>query len=337
MDESRLELKVGALALGAVVIAGALVAVLGGLSTGRTFTFHADFAYAGGLPPGAVVKIAGVKVGRVREVQFRPGARDDKGRVVPVRLRIDIDATTATALRADTTCTVGSQGALGESFLEVLPGDAADALAEGAAVRGLDPPRLDVLLARLFSVFEDAANDEAFRNFLVQVASLAGSVDRVVDAHRAEIGSLFTDLAATLADGRAAMRDVRTAAQAGAVLLGEDELGRVVRDVGETVRVAKAELPVLAADARALMTRLDTLAGSVGPEELARLKATVARLDTAGAQVQKIVGSIEAIVAKIERGEGTLGGFVKDPQAYQDLRALLADLKANPWKFLWKP
>jgi phospholipid/cholesterol/gamma-HCH transport system substrate-binding protein len=337
MDESRLELKVGALALVALAVALALLAAVRGFPSSQGFTFHVDFGYAGGLPSGALVKIAGVKVGRVREVQFRPTARDDQGRAVPVRLVLDIDPATAPALRADATAAVGTQGALGESFVELLPGDASAPLSEGSAVRGLDPPRLDLLLARLFSVFEGAANDEAFRRFLTSVARLAGTFDTILEQNRPEIRALFENLGATMTDAREAVHEVRVAARAAAVLLADDDLPRLLHDAADTARVAKSEVPALAEETRALLARLDKLAGAVGPEEVAHLRSTLARLDATGAQVQRIATSIEALLAKIDRGEGTLGGFVKDPQAYHDLRSLLADLKQNPWKFLWKP
>src|SRR4051812_27232355 len=91
MDERRLELKVGLFALGAIALGVVIVIALAGLPGGSPFLLQADFAYAGGLPPGAVVKIAGVKVGRVKHVEFRPTARDADGKAMPVRLVLAID------------------------------------------------------------------------------------------------------------------------------------------------------------------------------------------------------------------------------------------------------
>src|SRR5437773_446272 len=156
MDERRLEFKVGALALMALALAAGLWLALRGVSGGRQFVFHVDFGYAGGLPSGAAVKIAGVKVGRIASVALRPDAQDAEGRPAPVRLTATIDRTAAAALRTDAIATVGAQGALGENYLEVLPGTKRGRLAEGGAIRGLDPPRLDVLLARLSAVVEGA-------------------------------------------------------------------------------------------------------------------------------------------------------------------------------------
>ncbi len=35
-------------------------------------------------------------------------------------------------------------------------------------------------------------------------------------------------------------------------------------------------------------------------------------------------------------GRGTIGGLYLDPKVYEDLRALLDDLKKHPWKMFWK-
>jgi phospholipid/cholesterol/gamma-HCH transport system substrate-binding protein len=52
------------------------------------------------------------------------------------------------------------------------------------------------------------------------------------------------------------------------------------------------------------------------------------------------VRSLEAVVRRIEQGEGTLGKLSKDDELYQDLlesvqslNALLQDLRANPKRY----
>lgn len=55
---------------------------------------------------------------------------------------------------------------------------------------------------------------------------------------------------------------------------------------------------------------------------LQNLKALSARLDTQ--------------MAKMEKGEGTLGALIHDQKMAQDLKDLINDLKKHPWKLLWK-
>jgi phospholipid/cholesterol/gamma-HCH transport system substrate-binding protein len=65
----------------------------------------------------------------------------------------------------------------------------------------------------------------------------------------------------------------------------------------------------------------------------ARFEETMNRLDGS-------VRSLEAVVRRIEQGEGTLGKLSKDDELYQDLlesvqslNALLQDLRANPKRY----
>ncbi len=48
-------------------------------------------------------------------------------------------------------------------------------------------------------------------------------------------------------------------------------------------------------------------------------------------------GNLNTIAANIRDGKGTLGKFVSDDAVYQDVQAFAADLKANPWKLLYRP
>jgi len=43
------------------------------------------------------------------------------------------------------------------------------------------------------------------------------------------------------------------------------------------------------------------------------------------------------LVDRVEQGEGTVGRLFRDEGIYDDLKGLTADLKANPWKLLYRP
>ncbi len=74
-EERSIEVKVGrALTiLVALGVLGAFVLVMGGLSFEKTYPVYVDFDNPGGLLTGAAVRIGGVKVGSVKELQFMGG------------------------------------------------------------------------------------------------------------------------------------------------------------------------------------------------------------------------------------------------------------------------
>jgi phospholipid/cholesterol/gamma-HCH transport system substrate-binding protein len=336
MDEQRLELRVGALALVALAIAVTLVITLTGFVGGNRFTLFADFGFAGGLSAGAPVKISGVKVGRIREVQFRPDAHDASGRLTPVRLVVDVDRSAAVALRTDAVAAVGTQGALGESFLELIPGNAPAPLAERSAIAGYDPPRLDLVLARLFSFLNDATNDAALKNFLVQLGSLANGFNSFLTANRDDITRTFKNVGELMGSAQDTLGSAKVAAQNLSLLLSSPEIKQIVGDFSVTARSARTELPGLLADTHAMVSRLQTATGNLSEEDVAHVKDMLVRYDALGTQLQTVSSRADALLSAIQRGDGTLGKVIKDPKVYDDLRALLADIKAKPWKLVWK-
>ncbi|MBS1151923.1 MAG: Mce family protein, partial [Myxococcaceae bacterium] len=76
MDESKLELKVGALLLAALLGTLGLLSLMGELSFGSHATLKVDWSHTGNVVKGAPVKIAGVGVGRVEHINLLATRRD---------------------------------------------------------------------------------------------------------------------------------------------------------------------------------------------------------------------------------------------------------------------
>jgi phospholipid/cholesterol/gamma-HCH transport system substrate-binding protein len=53
--------------------------------------------------------------------------------------------------------------------------------------------------------------------------------------------------------------------------------------------------------------------------------------------ISSITGNVDDIIADMKSGRGTLGKFFYDDQLYENLEGLSAELKANPWKLLYRP
>src|SRR5688572_5156513 len=111
MSERSIEVKVGVLILVAMGLLGAFVVVVGGLSFEPTYTVYVDFDNPGGLQSGAPVRIAGVKVGRVAEMQFRGGDIDPATQkpVPPIRVLTKIETQYKSAIHDNARFYVTSQ------------------------------------------------------------------------------------------------------------------------------------------------------------------------------------------------------------------------------------
>jgi phospholipid/cholesterol/gamma-HCH transport system substrate-binding protein len=52
--------------------------------------------------------------------------------------------------------------------------------------------------------------------------------------------------------------------------------------------------------------------------------------------VRKTASDIDTTMVKINSGEGTIGKFIFDETIYQELEALVKDIRKHPWKLFWK-
>ena len=116
-------------ALGAVVMAAAVVFVVFALrATGTVlsdtqgYALHASFRSAEGVRPGTEVRLAGVKIGTVTELSLNPQ---------DFRAQLTIAVNRGIELPADSTIQVASEGILGGTFVEILPGGELENLQPG--------------------------------------------------------------------------------------------------------------------------------------------------------------------------------------------------------------
>jgi phospholipid/cholesterol/gamma-HCH transport system substrate-binding protein len=158
MKQRALEVRVGALILVAFAMLGAFVVVMGGVSFEPTYTVYVSFQNPGGLVEGAPVRISGVRVGRVDSLEFRGGLDRRAGEPDSIiRAVTKIERRYQSSIHDNARWFVTAQGVLGEMFLAVDPGSPdRPVLHDGAVVRGISPPRLDLLLSESYELLHGA-------------------------------------------------------------------------------------------------------------------------------------------------------------------------------------
>nr|BDT34530.1 MlaD family protein [Myxococcus sp. MH1] len=335
MDERRLELKVGALVLAAVMGVLVLLWLMGELSLGSSTVLPVDFGHTGNVVEGAPVKLGGVQVGRVQAIRLMPERRDAQGRPLPVRMELAVSPESLGALRSDARVTVATVGLLGEPYLEVNPGTQSSALPAGQAVRGTDAPRLDLLaekLSRFIEMFSEMLekDPEAVTGLVANISRLTRTLDEVLTENRGDVKVLASELAAASKDLRQLSQLAREALQPGG------KAARLLDDAAATAAVLRGELPGLTKSAGTTLDGLAALTGSLGPEDGQRVKLALEKLTAAAGQLDSIAARADRVLARIEAGEGTAGAVLQDPTLYDELRTLVTDLRKHPWKILWK-
>jgi phospholipid/cholesterol/gamma-HCH transport system substrate-binding protein len=336
MDERRLEMKVGALVLAALVGVLGLLWLMGELKTGGETVLAVDFAHTGNVVKGAPVKLGGVVVGRVEKIDLQPDRRDTQGRPLPVQMGLSVKPEALAALRADARVTVATVGPLGEPYLELNPGSASSTpLPSGLSLRGTDAPRLD-LVAQQLSAFLDVASGaladdpEGLRKLAANVSRLTTTLDTVLSENRGDLRMITGELSA-------AARDMRTLAKLARETMQPGGAGaRLLGDAADTAELVKRDLPTISGSAVKTLSGLSVMTEGLDAEDATRLKQVLARYSTAGEKLEQIAARADRLLARIEAGEGTVGALQKDKQIYEDLRSLLSDLRKHPWKVIWK-
>jgi phospholipid/cholesterol/gamma-HCH transport system substrate-binding protein len=130
MQTKALELLVGfffTLGVTAVFILTFRVASLDAGSASDSFAVTADFENIGGLKRGAAVTLAGVRIGRVREIMIDPTTFEA---VVTMRVENSFNN-----IPKDSSASIFTAGLLGEQYIGLSPGGEDAALAEGDKIK----------------------------------------------------------------------------------------------------------------------------------------------------------------------------------------------------------
>ncbi|MBA3613207.1 MAG: outer membrane lipid asymmetry maintenance protein MlaD [Nitrospirales bacterium] len=125
MERGKLELIVGIFVLVGVICLGYLAIKLGKLELvgGDFYELQAEFSSTSGLKNGASVEIAGVEVGRIKNI----GLKEDRAQVV---LAIQDGIT----VFDDAIASIKTRGIIGEKFMELSPGGAGERLETGGTI-----------------------------------------------------------------------------------------------------------------------------------------------------------------------------------------------------------
>ncbi len=339
MKRSRAtELKVGLFVMIALTIGGSVAFVLGNQrAVFRAKTqYQAVFDQVGGLRSGSPVRIAGVDVGTVDDVDLR-----ENGDIL-VKLSVIDDA--AHLVRVDSMATIGNKGLLGDKLVDILPGEG-ERIPPGGTIPSESPEDLSRYMAQAGEVLEavhstvenleratEPLGEEQFANDLRATMRNISEVSRMMAEEDGTVRRLLSDpemadavestirsardtsaeLARTTRGVRAIVDEVRTGDGTAHELVYGQEGQRLVRNLAD----ATSEVATLMRDVREGDGMLhDVIYEDEGEAIVDNLTA--------------MSGDLRAIVADIRAGRGTVGGLLVDPSIYEDVKRLVGDLERN--------
>ena len=131
-------------------------------------------------------------------------------------------------------------------------------------------------------------------------------------------------------------------------LIATDALGDLRRTLAGTNRLVAQLSGVVAAQSQQLSATLASLRRTAAAVDPASVDSTVENLQVASANaaaltadLRRTSAELSTVLGKLDRGDGTAGRLLNDPQLYNDVRALVsridtltADFKRNPRRYI---
>nr|HPN73435.1 MlaD family protein [Candidatus Omnitrophota bacterium] len=134
------EIKAGLVVLMAAVIGVFFFAKTASFKE-ETYDLKTGFSYAGDLKVNATVKLAGIEVGRLKDISF---VYD--GPVTRVECLLEINS--RAKVRKDSVAYIGTAGFVGDAFIGITPGTTPDFAADGDVIESEDPIEMRMLMKK---------------------------------------------------------------------------------------------------------------------------------------------------------------------------------------------
>ncbi len=329
------ELKIGVMAVVALLIAAALILALGGEGGffWQRYNLKVKFPNAAGVQRGSPVRVAGVTVGAVQEIAF-VGSEVE----MLLELRDDMQQRVRTTSRA----TIGSVSLLGEGAVDISASTTGDPIPEGGYVPSdaLPPQLADVTaqankgIAELTGLITDMRagkgtagklmTDEELYVELRQFTAAAREVTEGLSRGKGTLGQLLNN-PESARQLEASLKNLNTITAK--INAGQGTLGQLMNDPTLAKNLNEAT-----ANFGSLSSKLNQGQGTMG--QLMNNDSLYKRLDAVTAQLEQLTRSLN-------QGQGTMGQLMNDKQLYDnmnrtvtEMQQLLADIRKDPKKFL---
>ena len=286
------EIKIGIFLTIALGIIAAFIFVVGDLGTLFDKPGYEVFLYfnsATGLEKRTGVRLAGVKVGYIKDIRLK----DNQAEVV---LRIDQDV----EFRTDSQATLAALGLLGEKYIEIIPGTSGPICLPGGSIEVVPAMGLQELGGELADVSGEIQETSRV------LRELLGSPDS-----RSNLTLILENMAAFAADLREFSQ-----LNSSAVNEGIQKGSRAIDNFDARVEALSSSLEELAVLLRDVVAEnRDNVS-----QNLENIRALLEKADQS-------LTKLDETLNKINEGEGTLGRLIQEEGLYEDAQKAVGEVQ----------
>jgi len=252
----------------------------------------AVFDSVAGLDNKSKVRVAGVPVGEVKDIELQKNGK------AKVTMEIDTDV----ELHDGAYARVVNLGLLGEKYVEIVPGPPTAPRAEGRVLRGTQPASIDDVTNQISAIATDVkAITESLRTVMAgpqgeqRLSEIVENVRQITGQVRELVAANRTNVDATLANAREITAQLR------------DEVPKLTSSIEKVANSLNSTLGENRQDVRQVVENLRKLSGD--------LKTTTENLN--------------AITGQVRSGEGTVGKLLYSDEAHQRLTTALTAVEGG--------
>ena len=298
--KNTLETRLGIFVALAVIAAVLILETVGGVERFRRgYRVTADFNSVQELKKGDRVKMAGVEIGRVEDIQLGNNK-------VRVTMKLHKDK----IVKTDSIATVKFTGLLGQNFVALDFGSpGAPRAIDGTPLTTAEQPDLSAMMQRIDNVATGIENvTKTFTG--IKVDKLLGPLINFVEANSEPLTATISNLQSI----------------SGQISRGNGTLGKIIYDESlynsalssiTNLQDAAAEIKITAGDARKIVDQVNSGQGTVGKllkDETLYREATAAMTNA------------REILEKVNQGKGSVGKLISDDEFYRNAKLTLQKL-----------
>lgn len=296
----------------------------------KSYTLNTSFKNTAGLIKGAAVRLSGVRIGAVTNIDFAKHPTDDK--VIEVSMKISKEG--MHRLSPDSEATIRTEGLLGDKYIEIIP--------------GMEPPLSsppDVVQIRSETPFELTSILGQSGDLLTNVISISKNLDKIVKGFGEEEN--IENINKTIASVRASSEAIQSNLEAiqgnngilHTMIYGpKDSKGKKI-DENTLVRLNKTVTKL-----DKLMNQINngdgTLHALIYDDKLSQnIDGTFASINEATGKLsgqEGIMTELQATMINFRQisdmlrgGDGTIGALLIDPSVYDSLKGILGEAERS--------
>jgi phospholipid/cholesterol/gamma-HCH transport system substrate-binding protein len=291
------EVKIGIFVAGTILIMAVFIFIVGDLSTWFRkpgYPLSTSFPSVIGLESKAAVRLAGVKIGYVKEI-----------RLVENRAQLLLSIFPQYKIPKDSRAGMATLGLVGEKFIEIIPGVEAVYCAPGDSLAARESVGFEQLGGLALSIGEEIKEvSRSLRGITGEDArqNLQGLLQNM--------SSFSRELDQFLAENK---DDLQKGVRAASAAAGEmsEKIGAVTRNLEETSGLLR----------------------EIALENRDSIKGSLEKVQEVLQEMDESVRLLREALEKIHRGEGTVGRLVQDPGLYDEARETLETVQKTAAPF----